>query len=92
MDTSLEILEVRPDDAGTYFCNVETYGKPLDHHHHHRQQLTEHLKRDLSGRRLTNIVLGVAIITIIVTIIMVTIIIITIIGIIITIVINSQRT
>ena len=33
MDTSLEILEVRPDDAGTYFCNVETYGEPLDQEH-----------------------------------------------------------
>ena len=33
VDTSLEILEVRPDDAGTYFCNVETYGEPLDQEH-----------------------------------------------------------
>ena len=33
MDTSLEILEVRPDDAGTYFCNLETYGEPLDQEH-----------------------------------------------------------
>ena len=33
VDTSLEILEVRPDDAGTYFCNVETYGEPLDQAH-----------------------------------------------------------
>ena len=29
----MEILEVRPDDAGTYFCNVETYGEPLDQEH-----------------------------------------------------------
>jgi len=33
VDTSLEILEVRPEDAGTYFCNVETYGEPLDQAH-----------------------------------------------------------
>ena len=33
VDTSLEILEVRPDDAGTYLCNVETYGEPLDQEH-----------------------------------------------------------
>ena len=24
---------MRPDDAGTYFCNVETYGEPLDQAH-----------------------------------------------------------
>ena len=29
----MEILEVRPDDAGTYLCNVETYGEPLDQEH-----------------------------------------------------------
>ena len=33
VDTNLEILEVRPEDAGTYFCNVETYGEPLDQAH-----------------------------------------------------------
>ena len=33
VDTSLEILEIRPEDAGTYFCNVETYGEPLDQAH-----------------------------------------------------------
>ena len=33
VETNLEILEVRPEDAGTYFCNVETYGEPLDQAH-----------------------------------------------------------